>query len=241
MCSRLLYSKYPEVIALKDKPAGSVIVILKSIFARQCIPEVLFSDNMPFASHQCKAFANAYGFEINTSSPRFAQYNGMVERTIGTIKQLLRKADDSYLALLEYRNTPVTGLKYSPSQILNSRRLRTRLPVASHLLDPSVASDVRSQLVDIQMKHRFYHDRSAKPLSGLNPDDSIRVHNGSSWEPAVVLARHDAPRSYIVATERGSEIRRNRRHIQKTAEPPHHVTRGDYMNSHQSADPVDAN
>ena len=51
----------------------------------------------------------------------------MSERTIQTIKNLLRKADDEgndpYIALLEYRNTPITGLQESPAQLLMSRML----------------------------------------------------------------------------------------------------------------------
>lgn len=74
----------------------------------------------------------------------------MSERTIGTVKQLLRRADDPYVALLEYRNTPVTGIGLSPSQMLNSRRLKSRLPTTAELIRPKVALDARGKLLAAQ-------------------------------------------------------------------------------------------
>ena len=69
----------------------------------------------------------------------------MSERTIQTIKNLLRKADDEgndpYIALLEYRNTPITGLQESPAQLLMSRMLVE--VEATYDLGPSSAQSAR--------------------------------------------------------------------------------------------------
>ena len=127
------YSKYPELCLLniKDKTAGSVITAMKSVYARHGIPDEDIADNMPFSSKNFHQFAKEWRFEISTSSPRYPQSNGMRERTIHTIKNLLRKAcedgNDPYIALLEYRNTPVSGLKESPAQLLMSRMLKSKL------------------------------------------------------------------------------------------------------------------
>ena len=52
-----------------------------------------------------------------------AQSNGIVEKTVGTAKSMLTKCKESgqdfYLALLEYRNTPIDQIG-SPSQLLMS-------------------------------------------------------------------------------------------------------------------------
>ena len=49
---------------------------------------------------------------------------GQSEGSDGTIKHLMRKATedgrDVHLDLLEYRNTPISGLEYSPTQLLMS-------------------------------------------------------------------------------------------------------------------------
>ena len=44
------YSKYPELCILKDKTASSVVTSMKSVFARQGIPDEVVADNMPFSS-----------------------------------------------------------------------------------------------------------------------------------------------------------------------------------------------
>jgi len=60
---------------------------------------------------------------------------------------------DPYLALLEYRNFPVTGMKYSPAQILISQHPDTKIPVATSLLSPTVVDPSRDLM-------RSQHDKS---------------------------------------------------------------------------------
>jgi len=47
------------------------------------------------------------------------------------------------LALLEYRNTPISGMDLSPLQLLMSRRLRSNLPMTESLLTPEVDKDAK--------------------------------------------------------------------------------------------------
>ena len=66
----------------------------------------------------------------DTSSPKFASSNGEVERAVQTVKSALIKAIDNkrdpYLALLEYRNTPMDNDTGSPADLLFQRKLRTK-------------------------------------------------------------------------------------------------------------------
>nr|XP_037272732.1 uncharacterized protein K02A2.6-like [Rhipicephalus microplus] len=113
-----------------------VISAIKSTFVRHGIPVTVVSDNGPQFS--CKAFEDfgkTYGFTHVTSSPRYPQSNGEAERMVRTIKELLLKATDPFLALLAYRNTPgVYG--YSPAQLLMGRSLRNRVPATTQSLVP---------------------------------------------------------------------------------------------------------
>lgn len=78
------------------------------MFARHGIPETVISDNGPQYSAEAYArFAQGYHFKHVTSSPYFPQSNGEAERAVRTIKELLKKSKDPYLALLAYRTTPL--------------------------------------------------------------------------------------------------------------------------------------
>ena len=78
------YSKYIKTSLLANKTAETVIQHLKSIFARHGIPEELISDNMSFNSKEFKRFAEDWGFTQKTSSPTYAQSNGMSENQSST-------------------------------------------------------------------------------------------------------------------------------------------------------------
>ncbi len=131
------FSRFIEIARLKQLTADEVITHAKSIFARHGIPESVVSDNGPqYSSEAFKQFAKDFQFEHLTSSPYFPQSNGEAERAVQTIKNLLRKKGDPYLALLAYRATPLEA-GYSPSELLMSRKLRTTIPTTRDHRVPS--------------------------------------------------------------------------------------------------------
>lgn len=70
-----------------------VVTALKSRFARHGIADVVVSDNGPqYTSAEFRCFAESWEFEHTTSSPGHAQSNGQLERTVQTVKNLLKKA-----------------------------------------------------------------------------------------------------------------------------------------------------
>ena len=111
----------------------------KSIFARHGIPQEVVSDNGPqYSSLEFLQFVDSYGFKYTTSSPKFP--NQMVRQkglSVQTVMCLLKKANDPYMALLTYHATLLAN-KYSPAELLMSRRLRTDLPATNAYLMPSV-------------------------------------------------------------------------------------------------------
>ena len=82
-------------------------------------------------------FAVDCGFSHVTSSPGHASANGEAEQAVRTIKELLHAAKDSYIALLNYRSTPLAN-SYSPAELLMSRKFRTKLPVVAENLQASI-------------------------------------------------------------------------------------------------------
>jgi len=97
------YSRNIETAKHSGESSTEVIRHTKSILARHGIPKEIVSDNGPqYSSLEYKKFAEDYGFLHTTSSPRFPQANGESERAVRTVKALLKKSDDPYLAMLTY-------------------------------------------------------------------------------------------------------------------------------------------
>ncbi len=213
------FSKYVEVALLSNTKSRTVITHLKSIFARHGIPMKLISDNGPqYSASEFKEFAKEWGFLHVTSSPLYPQANGLAERTVQSVKNILKKAaqsgKDQYLALLAHRNTPVID-KLSPAQLLMNRRLRNSLPTSKRLMLPTPVDidRVKENLYRNRMTQKSYYDRGAKAREPFTPGDHVRVKFGSTWSPAVVTQQAATPRSYQVRTENDSVYRRNAQDI----------------------------
>lgn len=211
------YSRWPEIRLLQHQTSGSIISCLKSIFATHGIPDVVISDNGPqFASAEFRKFAKGFCFVHATSSPRYPQANGEAERSVQTVKNLLKKAADPYIALLLYRATPLqNGL--APSQLLMGRRLNTKLPSIQQSLYPKLpnASLLREKEYRNREKQRDYynHRHGVRPSPELQPGDSVHIRDLD--RPGVIASQHQNPRSYIVHTNNGN-VRRNRTHLVST-------------------------
>ena len=236
------YSGFIEVNLLQGTTSKQIITYCKSQFSRHGIPDILITDNGPqFASTAFKQFATDYGFEHCTTSPHYPQSNGMAEKAVQTAKNLLKKAvadhKDPYLALLEYRNTPVSDQLGSPAQRLMGRRTKTLIPTCEKLLQPKIIKPktVIKEMKQRKEKQKIYYDRHTRPLKNLVVGDSVMMQVKNYWKPAKVTAvAQKTPRSYEVQTTEGQTYRRNRRHLRKV---PNATQDDDYF----SDDPWDEN
>ena len=119
------FSKFIEFSEIKDKTAETVILLFKQIFARYGLPLEIIADNNSFNSKRVGQFCSQYNCRLTTSSPCYAQSNGMNELAVRIMKRILKNCNDPYISLLEYLNTPLTRMTYSPCQLLMSRPTRT--------------------------------------------------------------------------------------------------------------------
>lgn len=222
------FSKFPIVRKLYSTTAGSVIVHMKSIFEEHGTPELIISDNGPqYASEEFKEFSQLWSFRHSTSSPHYPQSNGLAERTVQTVKNLLQKCKESnadpHLAMLCLRSTPISNDLPSPAEMLNNRGYQSNLPGV-----PTPETDIgriTKALQSRQDRMKSYYDHHAsRQLPPLSPGDSVRVLDPRDqlWKMGSIQ-REVAPRSYVIAMDSGSMLRRNRRHIR--AAPLHVVNR----------------
>ena len=117
------YSRWIETVHLKQTTSVAVMEHCKSIFARFGIPEVVLSDYGPqFSSREFLKFSQDYRFTHITSSPYHPQGNSEAERSVQTMKNLLKKSTDPYIALLNHCTTPLLH-GYSPAELMMCRKL----------------------------------------------------------------------------------------------------------------------
>ena len=216
------YSKYPEIENLNNNlTSDNVIDKMKSIFARHGIPGIVITDSgRQFTSEIFANFAHTWSFKHNIASPHHQQSNGLAERTIQSIKKLLKKSIDSkndlYMSLLAFRNTPIYE-KYTPSQILMSRYLRDNLPINTKLFEPKIINKTyfSTKIKQHQHKTKYYYDKKCKNIPNQFKRGMPIVYQKepkSSWQPGIIASKV-GPRSYKIGKSDGRSIVRNNLYI----------------------------
>ena len=221
------YSKFPIVRKLNSTTSSAVINHLKSVFAEYGIPETIITDNGPqYSSQEFQTFCNVWGINHITSSPLYPQSNRFSERMVQTVNNLLKKSDasgqDPYLGLLMYRTTPVDSKLPAPAELLNYRAYRTQIP-SSGRLQRSQSSEIDAEHLQHrqQMQRQQHEHKPTRELQELRPGQTVALYRPQSktWNTGEVKEKCNEPRSYIVETPSGSELRRNRVQLRSTGQP----------------------
>ena len=187
------------------------------------IPDVIRSDNGPhFIGEAYKHFVEEWNIKHNTSSPRFPKSNGMAERNVRTIKNIIKKTirtkGDVQLALLRWRTTPISSKIESPATLMFSRKIQDTLP--------SYPCKIAKDNEEVKEKLQERYQKSipsvpTKPLPPVVPGQQVRILSppGKTWTKGTVLEKDTNPRSYIVQPEAGMTVRRNRAHLRPVDVP----------------------
>ncbi len=104
-----------------------------------CIGSVIYFfilTHVPFVYMERAGFmtCTAANHQGAIKEPAASLFRRCETHPVQTIKNLLKKAQsgksDPYIALLEYRNTPLDGIGYSLVQLLMGRRLKSKIPTS---------------------------------------------------------------------------------------------------------------
>lgn len=224
------YSGWLEILSLKNKSAGEVIVALKPVFATHGYPDEFISDAVPFDSQEFRNFCYSHGIKPVTTSPEYAQARAFAEKGVQIAKQIIKKCSETKAdlseALQEYRNTPLTGFNVAPSQLLMSRLVKTNIPMNDLLRKPKIEEDVTSKLQLIRQKSALYYNKTAKERPEFSPEAFVyfKKKMQSEWEKGEVVRKANAPRSYFVKNQEGVVYRRNKWFIKNRPTPPENQT-----------------
>ena len=74
------------------------------------------------------------------------------------LKKAVMDKSDINIANLDYRNTPLTGIRASPAQLLMNRRLRSKLLAKQNHLCSQTQTSKKTQIQNIQNKQKHYFD-----------------------------------------------------------------------------------
>lgn len=216
------FSHWLEILPLKDKTSKSVINAYQEVFTRFGFPEEIIADNNPFNSFECHQYYKSKDIVFTSSSPHYSRSNGMAEKAVHISKMILKKAYNDCVDyrdyLLNYNNTPLTGLEVSPSQILNSRRVRTLIPMSDILLKPKIENNIYKLLILRQSLNKQNKDVITKKEVQFKVGDEIvhKTDKDKYWKKGKIIAKCKEPRSFWIGREGETNIRRNIKHLKKS-------------------------
>ncbi|KAK9712733.1 hypothetical protein QE152_g24739 [Popillia japonica] len=113
----------------------------------------------------------------------------MVERHIQTIKGLLNKSPmvRPKFVILEYNSTPKAKLPF-PAEMLMGRKLRTSIPVARRVLQPSFETDKTIDILkENQKRQEDYCNPRRKQLKPLEDTQVLMWNEIRAWTPAQIV------------------------------------------------------
>ena len=172
------YSKWLKVYETGTSTTASrIIEVMRRVFSSHGVPRRLVTDNGPlFRSVEFKKFRKENDVKHQLTPPYHPSSNGQAERAVQIFKRSMEARPKGRtirhqisILLLQYRSTPNTSTGKTPSELLMTRVLRTRLS----LVKPTVGGEIR----DRQQSQTEAASRNREML----PGESVAV-----WNPRLV-------------------------------------------------------
>lgn len=231
------YSRFMEIEIMHRITAQETIKRLRRVFRTWGPPRTITLDNAKqFISTEFGEFCKTNGIHLNHTSPYWPQANGEVERQNRSLLKRMKiahalyddwKAElDNYLDL--YNNTPHTITGKAPSELLQGRKLRSKLPTFEDLESTPPSSDFRDQDFGKKMQQKEREDarRRAKPsdltagdiVLMKNPLPSNKLSTNFLKEKFTVLNRKESNVT-VQSNDTGKKYDRNVSHLKKLPQP----------------------
>ena len=182
------FSKYPVVVELNTLSSRTVVKAFKTTCALFGAPREIVSDNGPqFKGSDFQLFTKHWGIKHTPSSPYYPKCNGLAERTIQTVKRLIKKCTDTgndiSEALLHLRATPIDSSTKSPAELLFRRQLITMLPSRTEPLPK-----------DVETRNHLFgrlQEKDGKTLPDLLKGQPVRVKDmvTNTWMPGKITKK----------------------------------------------------
>lgn len=208
------YSRFVELVVMKNITAKDTINSLTKIFRVWGVPKTITLDNAKqFVSSEFSDFCKLKGIHLNHTSPYWPQANGEVERQNRSLLKRLKIANalygswkaemDRYLEM--YNNTPHSVTGKAPSELLQNRRLRFKFPDLEDLSSFPLESEVadRDKISKTKGKEKEDARRKAK-YSDIEVGDEVLMRN---LHPTNKLSTDFLKEKFVVEDRNRSNVR----------------------------------
>ena len=171
-------SSFPVMHKLSSMTGQYVASQCKLIFLEYVWPENLISDNGPcYTVEAFTSMMKEYSVNHISNSLHYPQSNRLAENFVQIVRNLLYKATeegkDLFKCLMIYYNTPLTSSLQSPMQILQSRSVRSDLPISNAIIN---------QLGFESEQHRNKHKNDHLPLHDLHIGQEVMFQVTTSMQ-----------------------------------------------------------
>ena len=210
-------SQFPVVRILRNEMTTSVINALKGIYCDFGLPKKIISDNRPcFRSVDFKEFHTKLGVSTDTISSYNHASLGSAEWMVQTVKQIMVKnPQNAWLGMLIFKATMIPEVQKSPSELLNSCKYRTNLPMIDFTQSRN-GEPIEKLIKKCKVKAKTGNellklDIGTPVLYDKNPDGT-KVKR-PKWCKGTIKDGQN-PCKYVILTDDSDQIStRSRRHI----------------------------
>lgn len=229
------YSRYQEIVFLRNISSDRIIKAMQEIFCRLGLPKSLRTDNdRQYVSAELENFCKANDITHITTPPYWPQANGEVENMNKSLVKRLKIAsanknnykEEIQKFILMYNVTPHGTTGSPPSELMFNRVIRDKIPSIHDITDDMIDSSARD--LDCMNKHkgkeRGDKRRNAKP-SEIAVGDKVLLRNVVF--PHKLTTNFDLTEYEVVdrngneveITANGKSYKRNISHVKKIPEP----------------------
>ncbi|XP_053685958.1 uncharacterized protein K02A2.6-like [Sabethes cyaneus] len=207
------YSRYMEIEIMKRITAQETVKRLQKIFRTWGYPRTITLDNgKQFVSQEFDEFCKRTGIVLNHTTPYWPQANGEVERQNRSLLKRLKISNalygdwktelDDYLIL--YNNNPHSVTGQPPSELLQNRKLRFKIPQTDDISTTPPITEFRDRDLKQKFESKMAEDvrRGSKP-SVLELDDTVLMKN---LLPKDKLSTDFSKEKFKVIEKKGSNV-----------------------------------
>lgn len=226
------YSRFTEVIFMRQITTGKMLNEMKKIFSRYGYPECIHSDNGPqFTSEEYKNYIEINGMFSYKVTPIWPQANGEVERQNRSILKRMKIATTNgqdleeaiQEFLLAYHTTPHSTTGRTPASLFFGRELKNKLPGLT--AEAPIDEEVRDTDSLRKLKGKEYGDMTRRArekeievgdLVVMEQERENKLSTTFGPEKCEVIKKTGS--DITVRTPTGKTVRRNAKVIKKFIE-----------------------